>query len=147
MSGTRRWRHAARRSVFGAALALAAGCGTITDAGDASIDLRGSWRYAGEQSTGEQLFLDGTLAVTTRSGPTFGGSITVDERNARGAVRSIVGIVGGTVYSNGVIDMDVALDAATLRHVGTISADTLRGNWTTADGLRSGSFRAVRTRP
>ncbi len=130
-----------------AVLGVAAACGSMTDAGDASVDLRGSWRYSGEQTTGEQVTYDGALAVTTRSGATFGGSITVNEQNARGTVRSIAGVVGGTVYSNGIIDMDVALDAATLRHVGTIAGDTLRGNWTTSDGLRSGSFRAVRTLP
>lgn len=136
-----------RRASLAAVLGLAVSCGTITDAGDAAVDLRGSWRYAGEQTTGEQLVYDGVLSVTTRSGATFGGSITVEERNARGAVRTLAGIVGGSVYSNGVVDMDVALDAATLRHVGTISADTLRGDWTTADGQRSGTFRAVRTLP
>ena len=30
---------------------------------------------------------------------------------------------------------------------GGASGDTLRGDWTTADGLRSGTFRAIRTLP
>ena len=133
------------RPCLAAMLSLVSGCGSVTDAGDATIDLRGSWRYTAQQTSGEPLAYSGTVVVGTRTGSAFGGSITVEEQNARGAVRTIAGVVGGRVYSNGVVDMDVALEAATLRHVGTLTADTLRGNWTTSEGLRSGTFRAVRT--
>lgn len=128
-------------------LVLTAGCGSVTDAGDATVDLRGSWRYTAQQTSGDPLAYTGTLVVATRSGSAFGGSITVEESNARGAVRTIAGVAGGRVYSNGLVDIDVALEAATLRHVASLTADTLHGNWTTTEGLRAGTFRAVRTVP
>lgn len=140
-------RLAANSRALAVLLGIVAGCGSVTDTGDASVDLRGSWRYVAQQTAGEQLTYSGTMIVSSRTGAGFGGSITVEEQNARGVVRTIAGVVGGRVYSTGVVDVDVALEAATLRHVGTLVADTLRGNWATSEGLRSGTFRAVRTIP
>lgn len=132
--------------LFGSSFLLSA-CLKSTEPQASLLELSGTWHYTGVQTTGAvRETLDGTLAITRESGISFQGTLVLTALNDQTQVtRSLSGPVSGSEIGTDVIDFDADIESLTRRHVGTIVADTIAGNWISApDGTVSGSFRAVR---
>ena len=129
-----------------AALAMAAACTTPTDTGPTQVNLVGAWRYTGAQTSGTRVTYDGTLAITQQSGRTFSGGLDAQAVSAQGIVTRVNGVVSGRVLSGNSVDFDLQSTDDVRRHVGTVSADTLKGSWANGDLSLLGVFTAVRVR-
>ena len=135
-----------RRCPWLAAVALAAACSTPTDTSATTVSLVGAWRYAGAQTSGTRVTYDGTLTITQQSGRTFSGGLDAQAVSAQGMVTRVNGVVSGRVLSSNSVDFDLQSVDDVRRHVGTISADTLKGSWANGDLSLLGVFTAVRVR-
>lgn len=137
-----RWSVAA---MLGAALVTAA-CTTPTDTSPTSVQLTGSWRYMGVQTSGARITYDGTMTLSQPSGRTFSGGLDAQAQDAQGIVTRVNGVVSGRVVSESSLDFDLQLSDDVRRHVGSVSADTIKGNWANADLTSLGTFTAVRVK-
>ena len=88
----------------------------------------------------------GILSTLPAAGMSFQGQLVLQALNEQsGLTRPLNGVVSGSESGIGVIDFDADIESTTRRHVGTIVADTIDGNWISApDGTMSGTFRVVR---
>ena len=131
------------------AAVLLSACGSPTDSSGDAPSVIGTWKYDGRQVSGpggNQVFVyTGQLQVTRQVGVGFDGTFGAEVRDQVGNLRVVSGIVSGSFIDPTVADFDVAIGAETLRHVGTLRGDTLRGNWTSSDGVSMGTFVAVHT--
>lgn len=137
---------ALRLSLWLAALAVAAACTTPTDTSPTQVNLVGAWRYTGAQTSGARVTYNGTLAITQQSGRTFSGGLDAQAVSAQGIVTRVNGVVSGRVLSGNSVDFDLQSTDDVRRHVGTVSADTLKGSWANGDLSLLGVFTAVRVR-
>lgn len=130
-------------AVLGATMAVAA-CTTPTDTSPTSVQLTGSWRYTGVQTSGARITYDGTLTLSQPSGRTLTGGLDAQAQDAQGIVTRVNGVVSGRVVSESSVDFDVQFPDDIRRHVGSVSGDTIRGNWANSDLTSLGTFTAVR---
>lgn len=130
-----------------AVAALAAACDQPT-AGSAAppVLLQGLWEYSAVQTSPTGAALEGTLAVTGQSGPDFEGTLEATEADGQGTVRQLAGPVNGRALDSTTVDFDAFFGFSGRRHLGAVTADTIRGVWVESAGgeTRSGSFVAVR---
>jgi hypothetical protein len=131
--------------LFGSSFLLSA-CLKSTEPQASLLDLGGTWHYTGVQAGAVREALDGTLAITRESGMSFQGLLILQALNEQtGLTRQLSGVVSGSESGIDVIDFDADIEGITRRHVGTIAADTIAGNWiSAADATVSGTFRVVR---
>jgi hypothetical protein len=129
-----------------AAALLATGCSLATDPVGEVADLRGTWRYSGDQ-TAPALTLEGTLTITAQSADVISGQLSWQEQAAGGGTRTDGGPVSGRVIETTDVDFDVILGAVERRHVGRITGDTVRGAWIELTSGKSGNFLAIRGLP
>jgi hypothetical protein len=129
-----------------AGLVALAGCDLSTGPEGEVADVTGSWSYSGEQSA-PSLTLEGTLVLASQSGAVIGGQLNWEEHDPQGGVRLDGGPVSGRVIGLADVDFDVLLPGGERRHVGRISADTIRGAWIQTSTGTSGEFLAVRGAP
>jgi len=144
---THRWNppRALRSAAILIALIAAAACGsTGTDAGNAAA-IAGSWHYVGTQTSGDRIGYDGTLTITQPDGAGFTGNFDFISSTPQGARVEVNGIITGRA-SNGAIDFDLQLTNDTRRHVGNVTADSIKGTWANADLSSIGSFTMARIR-
>jgi hypothetical protein len=127
------------------ALAFCA-CAQSTDATTDVADLRGTWRFTGDQ-TAPALTMAGTLVIESQSGDMVTGRLTWEEQAVGGGTRVDGGPVTGRVIDWTDVDFDVLLSSGERRHVGRLSADTMRGAWVQLSTGSSGEFLAVRGAP
>jgi hypothetical protein len=138
------------RTTFGALLlassTLLSACLKSTGPQDSQLDLAGTWHYTGSQTGSVRESLDGTLTITRESGVSFQGQLVLQAVNEQtGISRPLNGAVSGSESGIDLIDFDADIESSTRRHVGTIVADTIAGNWiTSSDGSKSGTFKVVR---
>ena len=127
------------------ALTLAALCAciSVTDGGAAAVNMAGAWQYTGTQ-TAPGADITGVLTVSSQDGELIGGSVSWEERTGPGATRLLSGALSGRVIGVDDVDFDVLLGDGTRRHVGRITADTIRGTWFQAEGGLTGAFTAIR---
>lgn len=144
MSAARRtgWRIG---GVVVATLAVA-GCDLATEADGPVANVVGSWRYSGQQ-TAPSLTLEGTLVIGSQSGGVVNGQLTWEERDVQGGLVLDGGPVSGRVIGLEDIDFDVLRTGGDRRHVGRITADTIRGAWIETSSGASGEFLAIREAP
>ena len=142
MKNVIRWSAAA---MLGAAIAVA-GCTTPTDTSPTNVQLTGSWRYTGVQTSGSRITYDGTLTLSQPSGRTFSGGLDAQAQDAQGIVTRVNGVVSGRVVAESSVDFDLQLPDEIRRHVGSVSADTIKGSWANSDLTSLGTFTAVRVR-
>jgi hypothetical protein len=131
-----------------ASSSLLSACLKSTEPQASLIDLNGSWRYTGVQTTPPREALTGTLTISSASGVSFQGMLVLDARNeATGITRQLNGSVSGSESGSDIIDFDANVDSPARRHVGTIVADTITGTWigSSPNGTTSsGTFRVER---
>lgn len=142
MTRHRRW---AMISSLAGALVLGA-CGSATDSGPPPVELRGRWTYAALQTAPSGATVSGELVVSGQAGKSLTGSIDVTE-NAEGHLRRLTGPVSGRALDSATVDFDAFVDGADRRHVGTVRADTITGEWAELSGGvpgASGTFRLQR---
>lgn len=125
--------------VFGA-------CTMSTEASTDVADLRGSWHFTGDQ-TAPALSMDGTLVIESQQGDLVSGRLSWQEQVVGGGTRLDGGPVTGRVIDRSDVDFDVLMAGGERRHVGRLSADTMRGAWVQVTTGSSGAFVAVRGTP
>lgn len=133
-------------AAFAVALLAAgsAGCRSGTDTGTPLVNLRGQWRYTGEQLAPVRAGLNGTLSVDHQSGLQLDGSLTVTESSA-GGLRALSGFVNGRTPDIATIEFQVELGGGARVHQGQIRGDSIVGTWYDEfAGGGSGSFRCAR---
>jgi hypothetical protein len=133
-------------AVFTVALlaAASAGCRSGTDTGTPLVDLRGQWRYSGEQLAPARAALNGTLSVDHQNGLRLDGSLTVTESSA-GGLRALSGFVNGRTPDIATVEFQVELAGGARVHQGQIRGDSIVGTWYDEfAGGGSGSFRCAR---
>lgn len=131
--------------LFGSSFLLSA-CLKSTEPQASLLDLNGTWHYAGVQTGPVRETLDGALTISRESGTSFQGNLVLQALNEQTKLtRSLSGVVSGSESGTDVIDFDADIESITRRHVGTIVADTIAGNWISpTDPTISGTFRVVR---
>ncbi len=131
--------------LFGSSFLLSA-CLKSTEPQASLLDLSGTWHYTGVQTSGIHEALDGKLTITRESGMSFHGLLILQAVNQQtGLPRQLTGVVSGSESGIDVIDFDADIESITRRHVGTIVADTIAGNWISpTDPTIAGTFRVVR---
>jgi hypothetical protein len=110
------------------------------------VELRGTWSYTAVQTAPSAATLTGDLTVSGQSGQSLSGSIDVIE-DAGGQLRRLTGPVSGRALDATTVDFDAFVDGADRRHVGTVRADTVVGEWADFSGGgagASGTFRLER---
>ena len=131
-----------------ASSSLLSACLKSTEPQASSLDLNGSWRYTGVQTSPPREALIGTLTITRESGTSFQGMLVLDATNEQTQqIRLLNGSVTGSGSGSNVIDFDANVDSPPRRHVGTIVADTITGTWigSSPNGTTSsGTFRVER---
>lgn len=127
---------------------LLSGCLKSTAPQPSLLQLNGSWKYTGVQTSPIQETLSGTLIISRESGTSFQGRLDLVGMNPQtGQSRVLGGLVSGAESSNNVVDFDADLEATPRRHVGGIVADTITGTWVGASAngtTSSGTFRVER---
>ena len=135
-------------SICSAMLCAISGCLPATTEAPGVTPVEGLWDLTGQGVSGSGSTAQGVLTIRSTSATAFAGSFDVLEVGGQGGQRRLSGPIGGRVASTRTVEFDVTLTGLTRRHVGTHSADTLRGSWfdVGAGGTveASGSFRAVR---
>lgn len=121
-------------------LALAA-CGSTTDTGTTSVDMRGTWSYTGVQ-TSPVLNVSGILTIDQQSGKSFTGSAQFSETDVQGTIRIRTGQINGRVIGADAVDFDIFVEATARRHVGRVVADSMKGTWAVTGSNITGSFNA-----
>lgn len=132
------------------AAALGWACESPTDVSGSPASVLGTWSYSATQASPTSATLNGTLVITTQTGPTFSGSFDVVETNAQGAVRRLSGLVSGRAVDSVSVDFDAFVDLVARRHLGTLAGDSIRGTWVEFEpggGASSGAFRGARSPP
>lgn len=135
-----------RRRAAAVTLMVAAGCSFATGPSGAVADVRGTWHYSGDQSA-PALTLNGTLIINGQTDDLVSGQISWQEQEVGGGTRTDGGPVSGRVIETTDIDFDVLRSGTERRHVGRITADTIRGAWIEISSGRSGNFLAVKDQP
>jgi hypothetical protein len=118
-------------------------CIDVTDGGAAAVNLSGAWEYTGTQIA-PSADLSGVLTVSSQDGELIGGSVSWEERTGPGTTRLISGALSGRLIGTEDVDFDVLLSEGTRRHVGRLTADTIRGTWVQVGSGVSGAFVVVR---
>ncbi len=112
--------------------------------------VEGRWELTGQITAGAGGSFQGVVVMQSSSVSSFGGSFDVVETTLQGLQRRLSGPIGGRMAGAATTEFDVVLGGTTRRHVATLVADTLRGNWFDASATgaieSSGTFRAVRRR-
>src|SRR5437868_8626474 len=138
---------------LGALLALVSatvvsGCLKSTEPVPSSLQLDGTWAYAGVQTGPVRETLSGTLTISRESGTSFQGRVDLVAVNSQtGQSRLLGGLVSGAESSGDVIDFDADVESNPRRHVGQLVGDTISGTWvgSASDGsMSSGTFRVER---
>lgn len=142
----RRARRAIALIACGMGAVAGGACSALTDPDADVADLRGTWRYTGEQ-TAPALTLVGTLVIESQKGASVMGRLSWEEQVVGGGTRVDGGAVSGRVIERTDVDFDVFLPTGERRHVARLSADTMRGAWVEVFSGRSGEFVAVRGTP
>ena len=128
--------------------ALVSGCLKSTEPQPSTLQLDGSWNYAGIQTGPVRETLTGTLSISRESGISFQGRLDLVAVNSQtGQSRVLGGLVSGSESGGDVIDFDADVETNPRRHVGQIVADTISGTWvgSATDGtMTSGTFRVER---
>jgi outer membrane biogenesis lipoprotein LolB len=135
-----------RAGVLGTTAFVLGACALATDATADVADLRGTWRFTGEQ-TAPALTMTGSLVIESQSGDMVTGRLSWEEQAVGGGTRLDGGSVTGRVIGWTDVDFDVLLASGERRHVGRLSADTVRGAWVQLSTSASGEFVAVRETP
>jgi hypothetical protein len=140
------------RTTFGALVlassSLLSACLKSTEPQASLLNLNGSWRYTGVQTSPPREALTGKLTISRESGTSFQGVLVLDAKNEQTQqIRQLNGSVTGSETGSNVIDFDANVDSPPRRHVGTIVADTITGTWigSSPNGTTSsGTFRVER---
>jgi hypothetical protein len=135
-------------SVCSAMVFVVSGCLPATTEAPGVTPVEGLWDLTSQGVSGSASTAQGVLTIRSTSATAFAGTFDVLEVGGQAGQRRLSGPVGGRVASSRTVEFDVTLAGLTRRHVGTHSADTLRGSWfdVGAGGTveASGSFRAFR---
>ena len=117
------------------------------------VDLRGTWRYEGTQ-TSPGAMLSGTLTIASQSGQAFYGNLDVTETDGSGGMRNLSGVVTGCVLDATSVDFSAlfTVEAAARRHLGTVKMDVTmdsltNGTWVESGPsgpIASGTFKSAR---
>lgn len=133
-----------RRSLAAIAATLAvSACSLATEPPGEVADIRGTWHYSGDQAA-PALTLDGTLLISMQTDDVVSGQLSWQEQAAGGGVQNDGGPVSGRVIGDSDVDFDVLRSGSERRHVGRITADTIRGAWVELSSGRSGTFVAIK---
>lgn len=135
-----------RRGAAVLGVGLLAACMSATGSGSSSLVVRGTWDYSATQTTPVPAGLTGTLTISSQTGSSFQGTISVTETDASGSTQ-LAGAVNGQAVNDTIVDFDVFVDPNARRHIATVVRDSMRGGWveSNSDGSSStGSFVAVR---
>jgi hypothetical protein len=120
-----------------------------TDGSAAQVSVRGMWSYAAVQA-GQPVTTEGTLVLTQDGTVRFSGTLDASERDTRGDVRRLIGVVSGRTVDASVVDFDLVLDPTSSRHhTGEVHGDSLSGTWVELNDrgvVASGTYRARRIR-
>ncbi|MGH7701377.1 MAG: hypothetical protein ACREMJ_12770 [Gemmatimonadales bacterium] len=130
-----------------AVVALVAACDQpMSGSGAPPVVLGGAWEYDAVQTSPVAAVLTGTLDVTGQQGADFEGTLEATETEGQGGVRQLAGPVSGRALDAATVDFDAYFGLSGRRHLGTVTADTIRGAWVEIAGAEasSGSFVAVR---
>lgn len=126
------------------------GCLPSTTEPPGITPVEGRWDLTGQITAGAGGSFQGVVVMQSASVSSFGGSFDVVETTLQGLQRRVSGPIGGRMAGVATTEFDVVLGGTTRRHVATLVADTLRGNWFDASATgtieSSGTFRAVRRR-
>lgn len=135
--------------VWAICLSQASCIAATADGSVALVNVRGTWSYAAVQA-GEPVTTEGTLVLSQDSTVRFSGTLDASERDTRGDVRRVIGVVSGRTVDATVVDFDMVLDPTLSRHhTGEIHGDSLSGTWvelTDRGVVASGTYHARRTR-
>jgi hypothetical protein len=127
---------------------LASACLRSTETQPSLLGLIGTWNYTGVQSGAAHETLSGTLTVSRESGTSFQGRLDLVGVNTQtGETTVLGGLVSGSESGVDVIDFDANVESTPRRHVGTMVADTISGNWvgsSSTGAMTSGTFRVER---
>lgn len=138
------------RAIFAAGCVFAvSGCLKSTEPQPSTLQLNGTWSYAGVQTSPTRENLSGTLTISRESGTSFQGRLDVVASNTQTGQSTVLGGLVSGAESGDVIDFDADLETAPRRHVGQIVADTISGTWvgsTSSGSMSSGTFRVERQR-
>jgi hypothetical protein len=129
------------------ALSLTSACLSSTGPQPSLIQLKGDWRYTGVQRSPVVETLTGTVKISSESGTSFQGQVSLIGLNQAGQSRILPGTISGSQLGVDVIDFDVIVETVPRRHIGQIVADTIAGTWigSAPDGTTSsGTFRLER---
>jgi hypothetical protein len=129
------------------ALSLTSACLSSTGPQPSLIQLKGDWKYTGVQRSPVVETLTGTVTISSESGTSFQGQVSLIGLNQAGQSRVLPGTVSGSQLGVDVIDFDVIVETVPRRHIGQIVADTIAGTWigSAPDGTTSsGTFRLER---
>ena len=133
-----------RTALLAALFFASAACGSATDDGDA-LPVTGTWDYAATQAV-PPLNIHGTLRIDRQDGRFFSGSADLAETDLQGTLRNRTGqLAGSMIGGDAVVEFDLFIDAASRRHVGTLShGDSMSGTWAYSGTIPpvTGSFRA-----
>lgn len=126
-------------------LLSAAGCGTDPIECGTPPDLTGTWAYS---ATAPDAIIAGTLTITDGGSCVIEGAIAVTVDDGDGSPSLLDGGVSGLFLNSTTFDLTADLGGAR-RHLGSVVADTLAGNWSqpTGGSPLTGTFRAVRSTP
>ena len=125
------------------------GCLKSTEPQPSTLQLNGTWSYAGVQTSPTRENLSGTLTISRESGTSFQGRLDVVATNTQSGQNTVLGGLVSGAESGDVIDFDADVEATPRRHVGQIVADTISGTWvgsTSGGTMSSGTFRVERQR-
>jgi hypothetical protein len=129
------------------ALSLTSACLSSTGPQPSLIQLKGDWKYTGVQRSPVVETLTGTVKISSESGTSFQGQVSLIGLNQAGQSRILPGTISGSQLGVDVIDFDVIVETVPRRHIGQIVADTIAGTWigSAPDGTTSsGTFRLER---
>ncbi len=151
MSGRWQMRRATRHAMRAMALVTA----VLTACASAPtlppfLPLAGTWDYAGTQTAPVPAQVRGTVQVNSQSGRAFGGAFSLTTTDASGIPSTDQGLLDGQIPDSTHLDFQLRTSDAARRHLGTLTADTVRGTWveTSSVGITaSGNFTAIRRRP
>ena len=138
-----------RAMLFTACLFAVSGCLKSTEPQPSTLQLNGTWSYAGVQTSPIRENLSGTLTISRESGTSFQGRLDVVATNTQTGQNTVLGGLISGAESGDVIDFDADLETTPRRHVGQIVADTISGTWvgsTSSGSMSSGTFRVERQR-
>jgi hypothetical protein len=115
------------------------------DSGPAG-DLRGTWSYTGARTSAGSGDIEGTVTISTQTGPEFRGTAELTWMSGPAAGRRLTGVIHGSALDGGFVDFNAILDGVRWRHVGVLEGDAMNGNWLEDDGAGDAGWFQLKRR-